>query len=318
MIVRPYLSQDASRIVEIYRNQEPDGIPLTIERHHNEFTELYAKQSGEAWVATNSDVVVGYGTCGVAWWTGREDVYTVEVRVDQAFQGCGIGESIYRQMLSFLVSRGAKEILSKVREDCPRGRAFASRFRFQETGEVIEDYLLDVQVVSLNAIVERTAALSQFGIDVRSLAELDADDRDLLQSIHLLWADLGADVTYTEALSKGFASWRSQVLEGMGMSPETFWLAMEGDKPIGMTFLKRITEADAENDYTCVSPEQRGKGIAYTLKLCAIDWAKRNGVLRFHTSSEANNRAMIATNTRLGYRAGARRLELCCSDVVAT
>jgi GNAT superfamily N-acetyltransferase len=77
-----------------------------------------------------------------------------------------------------------------------------------------------------------------------------------------------------------------------------------------MTFLKRLGENAAENDYTTVAPAYRGRGIAQALKLRTISWAQQNAVSWFYTSSEIDNARMIAINRRLGYRPGVRRVEV--------
>jgi GNAT superfamily N-acetyltransferase len=111
-------------------------------------------------------------------------------------------------------------------------------------------------------------------------------------------------------LHDSFPSWQQEVLHAAGLSPETHWLALEGDRPVGMTFLKRLSDEAAENDYTGVASTHRGRGIASALKAHAIAWARQQGVHWFYTSSEIGNTRMIAINQRLGYQPGVRRLEV--------
>jgi GNAT superfamily N-acetyltransferase len=85
---------------------------------------------------------------------------------------------------------------------------------------------------------------------------------------------------------------------------------MDGERPVGMTFLKRLSQNAAENDYTGVAPSHRGRGIARALKLRAIAWAKENGVDWFYTGSEIGNVRMIGVNRQLGYEPGPRRMEV--------
>jgi GNAT superfamily N-acetyltransferase len=87
-------------------------------------------------------------------------------------------------------------------------------------------------------------------------------------------------------------------------------VALDEDRPVGMTFLKRLSEDAAENDYTGVASTHRGRGIAPALKRRAIAWAQQHGVDWFYTSSEIGNARMIAINKRLGYQSGVQRLEI--------
>ena len=56
-----------------------------------------------------------------------------------------------------------------------------------------------------------------------------------------------------EQLSDSFSSWREEILQAPGLSPETQWIALDAGRPVGMSFLKRLSEDAAENDYTAVA-----------------------------------------------------------------
>ena len=105
---------------------------------------------------------------------------------------------------------------------------------------------------------------------IASLAELGRDDELFLRDLQRVSADSGDGPPDPEQVGASFASWRRQVLDAAGMSPETHWVALDGDRPVGMTFLKRLSDDAAENDYTGVASTHRGRGIAPALKLRAI------------------------------------------------
>ena len=130
-----------------------------------------------------------------------------------------------------------------------------------------------------------------------------------LRALQALWAEPGDQTVDPERLRDSFPWWRAQVLDGPGLSSETHWVALDGERPVGMTFLKRLSENAAENDYTGVARSYRGRGIAPALKVRAITWAREHGVDWFYTSSEIGNTSMISINRRLGYRPGVRRLQ---------
>lgn len=285
-------------------------MPMTQARLERELRDLTVNHDGEVTVAVLEGIPVAYGTFGRAWWSGQGGFYQVDIRVAQKCEGQGIGGSLYRQMLLRLQERGGTKILSKVREDSARGIAFAKRYGFVASGEVIEDYVLRLEDAPFEPLPARIQRLSELGIRIVRLSELEWHDISLLRCLHLMWADLPTDSSYDSDLESGFEVWKQQVIEGDGVCPDTFWVAMLGETPVGMTFLRKITDVASENDFTGVAMNYRGHGIAYTLKLRAIEWAQQSGITYFYTSSEVNNRAMIVTNTRLGYRAGARRREL--------
>lgn len=305
--IRRYLPEDDIAFLALYTEQEADRAPLVLSRHREEREERERKQTGEAWTAELDGQPVGFGVFDRAWWTGRDDIYSATVRVSGEYERRGVGGSLFRQLLARLEQWGATELIDKVREDSERGRGFARHFGFQETGEIEEDYTLAIADASLAELEDRLEALSRLGVAVVPLSTYASDER-FLQQLYVQWAAL--ETEYREDMAEAFEVWRSQVLLGSGMSFETFWVAVKESCPIAMTFLKRLTPDSAENDFTYVVPAYRGKGIAYTLKLGAISWARANGLARFYTGSHVKNHYMIAINVRLGYVAGARRIEI--------
>jgi GNAT superfamily N-acetyltransferase len=256
-----------------------------------------------------SGQVVGYADLDHAWWTGRPEVFTVDVRVERESWGRGIGTELFETLVEEATNRGAARLTGWVREDLPEVRRFAARHGFEVTGTVIEDYRLHVPQARTAEYQKIEAQLQREGIRIATLSEIGQDEA-FLRALHKLWATSGNQATDAETPAREFDSWRERVMDGPGQTPETHWVALDGERPVGMTFLKRLAPGAAENDYTGVAPSHRGRGIAQALKLQAIAWAKENGVEWFYTASEVGNARMIAINRRLGYEPGARRLEV--------
>jgi GNAT superfamily N-acetyltransferase len=303
--VRSRKAGDEAAIVEIYARQEPDGEPLPAERYRVERSE----DGSEGWVATAGAQVVGFADLSPAWWTARPDIYALDLRVDVPTRGQGIGTLLLGEVLSRLDELRAVRVAGWVREDAVEGRRFAARHGFRETGEIDQDFRLHVPEARADAYPGVQERLQREGLHILSLAEIGMDD-EFLAGLHALWADWGDAPPDPERLRRSHASWREHVLLAPALSPETHWVALDGRRPVGMTFLKRLDADAAENDYTGVASTYRGRGIAPALKLHAIAWAQEHGVRWFYTSSEVGNGRMIAINTRLGYRPGARRLEI--------
>jgi len=303
--LRPRTAEDDPRAVGIYSAQERDSAPLTVERYRGELGENPAE--GERWVAVQDGRVLGSGSAGPAWWTGDPVTYSVEIRVDRRRGREGIGTSLLDLLRSRLLQRGARRLLGWVRTDAVDGRAFAARHGFAETGQAIQEYRLHVPSAATSPHGALEERLRGEGILLASLAELDPDDA-FLRALQRLWA--GAEAADDEQLRQSFPVWRREVLDAPGLSPETHWVAVDRGQPVGMTFLRSLSEDAAENDYTGVAATHRGRGIATALKLRAVRWARAHGVDWFFTSSEVGNAPMLGINTRLGYRPGPRRLEV--------
>jgi GNAT superfamily N-acetyltransferase len=310
--LRPAVAEDDVRIVEIYNLHEADSLPLTVARYRMETAIDRAGDQPACYVAMHEDRLVGFGSFHWAWWTGDPGVYSGNVCVDPVHLRQGIGTQLFDLIRSQLRQRGVTRLLTWLPANPTDGQRFAARMGAYETGQVIQEYHLRVSEADTDADPAVEMRLAHEGLRIVPLSELAREDRAFLRALQRLWANSGETPPDPDQLDSSFESWRQQVLDASGMSPETHWIALEGERPVGMTFLKRLSDDAFENDYTCVAPTHRGRGIATALKRHAIIWAQHQEVTWFCTSSEIGNDAMIAVNTRLGYRPTGRRLEVAC------
>jgi len=310
IVVRPWEPGDDAGIVEMYNREEPQAAPRAVEAHRGQEAEVARQDDEEQWVAVAAGRVVGVGSFGPAWWTGRLGDCTAQLLVDHDYRGRGIGSRLSDILDSRLAAHGATRLLAWVRTDSTPGRCFAARRGFTETGQVIDEYRLRVEDASLEAYQGLEDQLRGENVRIASLNELESSDETVLRGLQHLWADSGGTPPDAQELADSFDSWRARVVEGAGLAYETHWVALHAGRPVGMTFLKRLRADAAENDYTAVAPSFRGRGIAQALKVRAIRWARENGVRWFFTSSEIDNARMIAINERLGYVRTIRKVEV--------
>jgi GNAT superfamily N-acetyltransferase len=309
LTIRPALTADDTCIVEIHNIQERHSLPQTLTRYRQERAAEPVAHRSERFVATDGNRLLGYGSCRWAWWTGQPNIYALEIRVDPPYVRRGIGTRLFDAMRSPLLLRQATRLVAWVRTDAPEGLGFATRLGFSQTGQAIQEYRLDILQANIGAYPTLEARLNREGLRIASLSELAGEKTALLQALQRLWADAGDEPPDPNQLRSSFATWQQEVLHAPGLSPDMHWIALDGKRPVGMTFLKRLNENACENDYTGVASTHRGRGIATALKLRTINWAHQNGVRWFHTSSEIGNTAMVTVNTRLGYLPGGKRLE---------
>lgn len=308
--VRLAIAIDDPRIVEIYNLHEDGEIPMTLARYRTEYTAMAAENRVERYVAIQNDRVTGVGSFHWAWWTGQPGIYTMDVRVDPQYSRQGIGTSLLDLMRSELAFRGATRLVRWMRANAAEGFRFAARRGFHETGKVLQEYYLPVARADTRAYAGIKARLLAEGVRIASLAELACTDELFLRALHRLWADSDQEEPASDQPPGFFVSWQKQVLDAPGLTPETHWIALDGGVPVGMTFLKRLSDSAFENDYTGVASTHRRRGIATALKMCAISWAQQQSAEWFYTSSEIGNHAMITINKQLGYRSGAQQREI--------
>lgn len=303
--VRPAVAGDEERIVAIYNLEEPDMPPLTPARYRAEC----AEEPGERYVAVLAEQLVGYGSFRWAWWTGEPSLYQIEIHVDPGVEIGQIDTQLFAELQRRLSAKGAMRLLAWVKAGAEQEARFA-RLGFAETGQVIREYRLAIPEADTALYAEQEERLRQGGIEIVSLAEIDRTDTAFLQALQRLWADPDAEPRDPEQQRHAFETWRQQVLNAPGLTPETHWVALKDGQPVGTTFLKQTNEDAFENDYTAVVTMHRRRGIAMALKLRATLWGQQQGAAWFYTSSEVNNLPMITLNTRLGYRPGVLRKEM--------
>lgn len=277
--------------------------------------EQNGEKAGEEWVAVKGSEGVGIGSFHPAWWTGDPSTYRIDIRVHPDHAREGVGTHLYRQLCSRLRQHGATRLLGWVRTDAPSGSGFALRHGFIETGQVVQECRLRVSNAQLAFAEERAKRLGQKGLKIASLAELGNRGETFLYTLSRLGDDTEAPSQDTAESRHAFLAWKQEVLHGAGLSPQTHWVALMENVPVGMTYVKRLGAESAENDYTGVAAAYRGRGIASALKRQAILWAKTQGIVWLYTSSEIGNTTMISLNRQLGYEPGAQRREIMCDLV---
>jgi mycothiol synthase len=89
-------------------------------------------------------------------------------------------------------------------------------------------------------------------------------------------------------------------------TPEASFVALADGDVIGVASLRLDAEhrGKAENGYTAVRREWRGRGVAAALKQTTLAWAASHGITQIQTWTQRGNDAMRALNERLGYRYG--------------
>ena len=121
---------------------------------------------------------------------------------------------------------------------------------------------------------------------------------------------IAKDVPSSELFSPPFEQWRDVFLGPPGKSPESIWVALDADQPIGLAALRRQGGNSAWHEGTGVERPYRGRGVARLLKIRTIEWARENGIDFLYTGNDINNPRMYDINIRLGYSPLPSRIEV--------
>jgi mycothiol synthase len=300
--IRRRIPEDDAALVDLLHGLNPYLPTITVDGLRSDFAMVPAGFHHVVLVAEHDRAVVGYGQVGEAFWTERHGTQIMDVGVDEAWRGQGIGTQLFESLLRDSVSWGAERVYGDVREDVPEARSFAAHRGFIETEFVGRTSRLVVAEANLEGYEGLADRLGHEGIRVERLVNLDPDET-MYHSIHALQMEAGRDEPSSESFSMPFEQWLNMIQATHGLSPESIWVALDGDRPIGQTMLRRSGEGSGYQFGLGVLRQYRGRGVARLMKLKQIEWARDHGVSTLYTSNDINNPRIYDINMRLGYQA---------------
>jgi GNAT superfamily N-acetyltransferase len=253
-------------------------------------------------VAEADGNVLGHAVLSERWTAERKNVYYAFVGVDPGNHGRGIGSRLYQEVIQQATEVGAERVYGEIQEGHREAEEFATRRGFRFTGHAEQMSRLDVHAANLEGYEGIEERIRSEGIRILSLAEGGPTDEGLLRGLYEVDIESSKDIPTSEPWS-GFPYdiWLKH-FSAPGASPEAYWLAMDGDRPVGMALLERRGPNAAFNGYTGVLRAYRGRGVARGLKWKTIEWARQNGVDFIYTGNHVDNARMLAINVRLGYQ----------------
>lgn len=310
LVIRPARPEDIPATLEMYNALRPERPPLTLEEYSQHLRELSGKRY-ESWVAELHGRVVGDFDLFEAPWYATPDTFVLSGEVHEDFRGKGIGNRLHETKDERARAIGARRVYTDVVETMPQAVSFLERRGWTRTGRTDQPSRLRVADANLDGFTGVEERLSREGIRLTTLAEVGLDNAAFLRAVHEMEFRAERDMPDSEPRAQEpYELWLQRQLEGPGRSPERFWVAMDGDRPVGVARLRRMSENTYGNNLTGVDPEYRGRGIARALKLKTVEWARAHGAEFIFTANDAENQRMLAINISLGYRPLPASIEL--------
>lgn len=304
LVIRPRTPDDDIRIIEIRNALSPHLPPMSIERfrHYEEASTLHPQSLHERYVAERGGQIVGGFIVERMWWVDKPGGYWAHISIDRSHWHQGVGSRLYTALTERLAELDATRIYSQVREDIPESQRFAERRGFVTTGRSDRMSRLAVRSANLEGYEGVEERLARDGIRIVTLAQIGLDDDPFLHALHEVTDNSARDIPSSEKYtSSPYELWYRDEIEGPGKSPHSIFIAVDGNRPVGVAFMERDSDTTAGNDYTGVDRDYRGRGIARALKYRTIEWARANGIEYIYTGNDVDNQRMLAINIRLGY-----------------
>ena len=224
------------------------------------------------------------------------------VSVVPAFWRQGLGTRLADEVERFAAANRVKWVETEVREaNLPVTLPFLVRRGYIE----LERYRTSIQTPSTSDLTGLDALRSRLGgegIEIVALPAIDSPRvrEALYRATVQIWRDMPheAHVDWQDPPLETFAR---MIFEGPAVLLDGFFVAREGDEIVGLSYLMRRPDGDAEVGDTGVLQTHRRRGIARALKMMVTRYAREKGIARVHTDNRTDNTGMLAINRELGF-----------------
>jgi mycothiol synthase len=243
-------------------------------------------------LAERDGVVVGSGSADRSDLAGRG---TVSPRVLPPYRRQGVGAQLLRALTEHVAGLGFTVASASV--DDADSLAFAERFGFSE---------VDRQVEQVRPIGVELRPPVPEGIEIVTVAQ-----RPELWPMAFEQVGRAAvgDMAVVSPLQLTLDDWEREWIN----TPEATFLAMAGpDEIVGLASLHLDEDVPdrAEQGFTAVRADRRGRQIASTLKRMTLWWAAEHDIREVYTWTQNGNDNMRRLNEHLGFHYGQTSIDV--------
>src|SRR5579859_559834 len=250
--IRPTRREDFPATLEMYNALRPERPPMTLDEYNQHLRDLTGKRY-ESWAAELHGRVVGNFDLFEARWYSTPDTFVLYGEVHEDFRRKGIGSRLHETMETRGRAIGTCRVYTDVIETMPQSVSFLERRGWTRTGRTDQPSCLRVSDANLDGFTGVEERLNCEGIRITTLADAGLGDAAFLHAVHDMEFRAERDMPDSEPRAQEpYELWLHRQLEGPGVSPERFWVAMDGDRPVGVARLRRTSGKTYGNAMTGV------------------------------------------------------------------
>lgn len=303
--LRPFREEDYPRDVEIGSLSFPDE-PWNVEEiRHFDASWDHTRYEYLRMMAEGGDGrVVGLGRISHMPWEFHPRKYSMNITVEPSLRRRGIGTAIYEGLIEELRRREAIVVRSWVsKETMAESIAFLVHRGFVEVQRGWQSHL-DIAAFDFAQFAGAEERVARQGITLTTLDAERARNPDRVRKAYELDQACARDAPgIDEATEVSFEQFVASSIETPQALPDAFFLARDGDRYVGLSFLlRRLEQPDVlSQELTGVLREYRGRGIAMALKLQTVRYAREHGYREIRTGNDARNRPMLRINEAMEF-----------------
>jgi ribosomal protein S18 acetylase RimI-like enzyme len=217
----------------------------------------------------------------------------------------GLGARLADEVEGFAASNHVRWVEAEVREtNLPVALPFVGRRGYAE----LERYRTSVQTpttVDLSGLTALQRRLEGAGIELVAFPAIDSTRArdELYRAMTQIWRDMPHE-PHVEWEDPSPHTFRRSIFERPSVLLDGFFVARDGERIVGLSYLVRRPDGDAEVGDTGVLRDYRRRGIARALKMMVTRYAIEHGIMRVHTDNRTDNAGMLAINRELGFVPG--------------
>ena len=297
---------DYEAIAAVIREVEPDEARGVGELREQD---VHFREAGydSTWLlAAETSETVGIARTGQMVSLGDGTTWLVSVDVRPQFTRRGIGTLLAATVERLAIDRGGNTMWGNARDDLPGSVRFAECLGYRAVDRDWQS-TADLRTFDPHAWGSLLESVTDHGIEIVDVARLAERRSDWAERLHDLYTEIETDIPSPlsiQPIPEGL--FRAQALESPQALLDGFFVALDGDRWVGLTEVRSI-EGESKvliQELTGVVSGYRRRGIATALKVTGMAWAKERGFTVVRTINAQSNAGMLAVNAALGFERG--------------